>query len=376
MRAASSTWETADGDQLLATADHDTLSVWRLPEGRRLFARTLSPNFIGVAWSPDASHLLLTDESGVGELIGGQSGERLGRFELVDEDGAGRAFYGVWDRSGKHLTLSGDEAYSQSLPPMQIRDGRNGALRWQLDLSGAANPRWLDDARLLLWNQRGLVAIANVTRKRTEVLRSDAGGPLGAHQAWGAVSHDRRHFALSPGDGRLELWDLERSSRRQLVAPASADETMEWLGAPLFSPDDTQIALTRGRAILLVDVAQTKPTRRVSLTAGEQPQSVYGTWSSTGRLVVRRGGATVSYDALGRERSRLALPDDHLLLPRDGVPDKPIWFVWGDGHAGLLRIDDGARLEIQIQDGAGGIDVAYKDVPSERDLAAFFAGMD
>jgi hypothetical protein len=348
--------ETTGADSVIVIADFQRLSAWRLPEGRRLFAQPISANFTGMTMSPDGARLLLADESGSGRVIAMDGGAELGRFEVVDDEGTGRAFYGAWAPTGKRFVVSGDESYSRSLPPMSIRDGTTGAVERSVMLPGAGSPRWLDERRILVTNGNGLVAVVDVTTGEATELRADAGGPLGRHQSWGALNHRGNQLVLVTSDAGLEIWDVDDGRRRELVAPAE----VQWVGAPSISPDDAWVALTRGGDVLVVDTSGASPPRRISLEDDEPPQAVSVEWSASGRLVLQRPGAVETYDATATLLRRLLADDDALLLPR---ADGRLGLLWSASEVALLRLDDGARVSLRVAVEDGKVAVTFEGDP-------------
>jgi hypothetical protein len=94
-------------------------------------------------------------------------------------------------------------------------------------------------------------------------------------------------------------------------------------------------------------------------------------WSTSGVFVARRHGALVHYDARGKERHRMPLASGAAFLPRH---DARFALLWGNLQKSLLRLEDGARLELRVVEHEGELDVAIEGNAGRAALGAFLNG--
>ncbi|MEZ5398007.1 MAG: hypothetical protein R2724_35295, partial [Bryobacterales bacterium] len=352
-------------EEILFVADHSTFRAFQLPGGGKIYEKPLPPAFTGYDLGPGDRRVLLRTEDGQGELLDAKSGKRTGKFQLV-EDGIGRAFGGSWDSSGRYLVLSGDEAYSRSLPPMQIRDGRTGALLRTIKVEGAASPHFIGTgSRFVIFNDEGLFGIADAATGATDVLRKGELAPPGPRQSWGSLSPDDRLFAISGADSRLEVWDLGKRTRKELLAPVES----EWTSYPQISPDGRVIALVRDRAVEMVDVDGASPGRKIPLAEGELSLSVHGEWGNDGLFHVRRGAALVAYGADAKERSRRDLGDADAALSWSA--DRR-FLVLSGRDVRVIRMRDFQEIRIALREKDGRIEGEVAGGADAAAPAAFF----
>jgi len=330
---------TADESRFVV-ADWSTLRIYRTADAGLVVSTGSSAMFGMFDLAPDGEHLIWITEGGSGALVKTLDGREIRAFASASP--TPRSF--AWSSSRKLVVSSGDSSWSQSLPPVEVWDGRTGEpLRaFEARMEG---PRWVAGTeRFLAVTDRGWQIIDAADGHASslpgakgwliDVTPTDDGGVVGlvgrsvvvwrrqlrtSHAVDLDVDADRLHgtsasgrFVAAFGKAGLALVDLEAkvsggaATARTLHLREGSFDVLGWSGEYFF-------LRVGGNTTRLSPTGQRDVTIPRDALAGLVP-------SPDGeRLAVTTPDAVSLLTSGGRFVRTIAAPPEHHGAPRQGT---------------------------------------------------------
>lgn len=340
-------------DAFLATVHGSgALRLFRIADGKLVRELHLAAVYDAVAFSPDASSVVLGSVLGSTALIGLPQGKIVRADAVPNPFATAVPVRFTWSPAGDRLVVTRDGS--------ELRDGRTGA-RIAVHPGG----RGAEDS-LVHFGAGGRDVLFAACDGLVQRLRADTFAVVETLRAAGestpcALAVDRGGARLLRAtDAGIELFDVASRSSRSLASPGSPD------GVPVVSRDGRWIVEPRfgaagggspRAAVHVLDASGGAPPR---LLEGE---TVIG-WSAGGELYRAGPGWIAAWSPSGGEVFRAAFE-----APIQGPQMSPDgrFVAVADGQLVLVRTSDHAILRVSIAEENG----ALRLVPDPATVAAF-----
>jgi WD40 repeat protein len=284
-----------DSSHLAAAFGSGSAATWNVQSSRRML--TLSGEgwaILSVSWSPDGKRLATAVGDGTARLWDA----RTGRSPLVLSGHEGPVMRVAWSPDGTRLATSGSDGTARL---WEARSGRSIQT-----LAGAPEAlsvaAWSPDGtRLALSGSAGTVTVREAASGRSlYVLRLSATGAAKGvtSLSW---SSDGRRLAAASLDGTVKIWDPASGQEVRTLFARSEVTRVAW------SPDGQRLAIASGGTATVWDA--TSGRDQVTLQ-GHQGKVLAVAWSPDGqRLATASADRTAKVWDLESGQARLTLSD-------------------------------------------------------------------